>query len=161
MHLFNKENIQIESSSFLHTFSHPDKKYNSANRINSSRRGKERDSNTSSQAFKYSDFYSISIVSTCNSTSLQSSHAEESILHIELILPQEISKKYFNYKAHPIQADTRHPPATVPCAFKHSTLQKPSWSLYKDSQASSNSTCRNSILNSKQHPHRPYKNSPH
>ena len=27
MHFFNKENIQIELSSFLHTFSHPDKKY--------------------------------------------------------------------------------------------------------------------------------------
>ena len=42
MHLFNKENIQIESSSFPHTFCHPDKKYNSANRIICSRRGEER-----------------------------------------------------------------------------------------------------------------------
>ena len=38
MHLFNKENIQIKSNSFLHTFSHPDKKYHSANRIISLRR---------------------------------------------------------------------------------------------------------------------------
>ena len=50
MHLFNKENIQIKSSIFLHTFSHPDKKYNSANRIISSRRGEERDSSASSHS---------------------------------------------------------------------------------------------------------------
>ena len=42
MHLYNKENIQIKSSSFLHTSSHPDKKQNSANRIISPRRGEER-----------------------------------------------------------------------------------------------------------------------
>ena len=79
------------------------------------------------------------------------------ILHIELILLQEISKKYFNYKAYPMQADTRHPPVIVPHASKHSTWQKPSWSPYKDSQASSNSAHRNSILSGRQHPHTPYK----
>ena len=96
-------------------------------------------------------FYSVS---TCNPVI----PSKEIILHIELILlPQEISKKYYNYKAHPMQADTRHPPATVPHAPKHSTWQKPSWTPYKDSQASSNSTRRNSILSSRQHPHTPYK----
>ena len=68
---------------------------------------------------------------------------------------EKISKE--RYKAHPMQADTRHPPATVPHASKHSTWQKPSWSPYKDSQASTNSTCRNSILSSRQHIHTPCK----
>ena len=49
-YLFNKENIQIKSSSFLHTFSQPDKKYNSTNRINSSIKGEERYSSASSQS---------------------------------------------------------------------------------------------------------------
>ena len=40
-------------------------------------------------------------VSTCNPASFQSSRA---ILHTELILLQEFSKKYYNYKAHPVQA---------------------------------------------------------
>ena len=131
-----------------------DKKHHSASRINSSRRGEERFQYIFS-VFEYSVFYSISSVSTCNSTSLQSSRARKTILHIELILPQEISKKYFNYKAHPVHIDTGHSAATVSCASKHSTWQKPSWSPYKDSQASSNSTHRNSILSSRQHPHTP------
>ena len=89
---------------------------------------------------------------------------KKTILHIELILPQEFSKKYYNYKVHPMQADTWHPPATVPRASKHSTWIFAtttkicaSGQPYKDSQASSNSTNRNSILSSRQHPHRPYK----
>ena len=67
---------------------------------------------------------SISSVSTCNSTSFQSSHAKKTILQTELILPQEFSKKYYNYKAHPVHTDRRHPQATVPHASKHSTWQK-------------------------------------
>ena len=43
-------------------------------------------------------------VSTCNPTSFQSSRAKKTILHTELILLQEFSKKYYNYKAHPVQA---------------------------------------------------------
>ena len=81
---------------FLHTFSHPDKKYNSANRINFfKKRGRERFQCIFS-VFKYSVFYSISSISTNNSTGFQSFHAKETILHIELILLQEFSKKYFN-----------------------------------------------------------------
>ena len=56
-----------------------------------------------------------------------------------------------------MHTDTGHSAATVPHASKHSTWQKPSWSPYKDSQASSNSTRRNSILSGRQHPHTPYK----
>ena len=123
-------------------------------RIFLQRRG-ERSKERYFSVFEYSVFYRISSVFTHNPTSFQSSHAEETILHIELILLQELYKKYYNYKAHPMQADTRHPPATVPHASKHSTQQKPSWSPYKDSQTSSNSTHRNSILSSRQHPHTP------
>ena len=36
------------------------------------------------------------------------------ILHTELILLQEFSKKYYNYKAHPVQISTRHLPVTAP-----------------------------------------------
>ena len=157
LHHFNKENIQIKSSSFLHTFSHTDKKYTSANRINSSRRGEERDSSISSQSLNFNRFQGLQLkfhsVSTCNPVIL----CKETILHIELILLQKSFKKKYNYKAHPMQAEPRHPSATVPHASKHSTWQKLSWSPYKDSQASSSSTHRNSILSSRQHPHTPYK----
>ena len=70
-------------------------------------------------------------------------------------------KKYYNYKAHPMQADTRHPPVTVSHASKHSTWQKPSQgdqgNPIKTPRSSSNSTYRNSIVSGRQHPHRPYK----
>ena len=51
--------------------------------------------------FEYSVFYSAS---THNPASFQSSRAKKTILHTELILLQEFSKKYYNYKAHPVQA---------------------------------------------------------
>ena len=69
---------------------------------------------------------SASSISTCNPAkfpSFQPSRAKKTILHTELILLQEFSKKYYNYKAHPMQIDTRHPPTSVPCASKHSTSQ--------------------------------------
>ena len=62
-----------------------------------------------------------SSVSTCNqakSPSFQSFHTKKTILHTELILLQEISKKYYNYKAHPVHTDRRHPPTSVPHAFQ-------------------------------------------
>ena len=49
----------------------------------------------------------------------------QDILHTELILLQEFSKKYYNYKAHPVQINTRHLPVTVPRASKHSIRQNP------------------------------------
>ena len=82
---------------------------------------------------------------------------KKTILHTELILLQEFSKKYYNYKAHPMHTDTRHPPAAVPHASNHSTWQNKAPRLLQYTQASSNSTCRNSIQSSKQHPHTPYK----
>ena len=45
-------------------------------------------------------------------------------MQTELILLQEIPKKYKNYKAHSVQIVRRHPPATVPSRVsKHSTWQ--------------------------------------
>ena len=71
---------------------------------------------------------------------IQSSCAKKTILHIELILLHEISKKYYNYKAHPVQTNTRHLPVAVPRASKHSTQQNPAIRPPQHKQASSNST---------------------
>ena len=56
---------------------------------------------------------------------IQSFCAKKTILHTELILLQEFSKKYYNYKARPMHTDRRHPPTSVPHASKHSTQQNP------------------------------------
>ena len=110
MHLFNKENIWSNPCSFLHTSSHPDKNNNSVNRIIS--KGKEREDprrDTSKTSFQL-ESKSVSSVSTRNPATTTTSL----ILHTELILPQEIPKKYNSYKAYPVQIVRRHPPATVP-----------------------------------------------
>ena len=109
--------------------------------------------------FKYS-------VSTHNPASFQSSRAKTTILHTELILPQEISKKYYNYKAHPVQINTRHLPVTVPHASKHSTWQNKAPGFPTAFQAHTAQAGfqlilpgRNSILSGSQHPRSPYSNS--
>ena len=117
MHLFNKENIWLNPCNFLHTSSHPEKYNNSANRIISKeeeRRYPKRDSSI----FEYIHPTRTTSVSTRNPVI----PCKETILHIELIL-QEISKIYYSYKAHPVQIDRRHPPATAPLVSKHSTWQ--------------------------------------
>ena len=81
------------------------------------------------------------------------------ILHTELILLQEFSKKYYNYKAHPMQINTRHLPATVPRVSKHSTRQNPAIRPYSTSRLPAILPSRNSILSSSQHPHNPYSSS--
>ena len=85
----------------------------------------------------------------------QSKERTEFSFYYKKILP--IYKKYFNYKAHPMHTDTRHPPATVPHTFKHSTQQNKAPGSLQYTQASSNSTHRNSILSGRQHPHTSYK----
>ena len=77
LHLFNKENIQIKSSSFLHTFSHPDKNNNSANRIISSRRGEERFQYIYSDLQTSTDSRDSSSNSTVIPHAIQSSHARK------------------------------------------------------------------------------------
>ena len=59
---------------------------------------------------------------------------------LELILLQEISKKYYNYKAHPMYTDRRHPPASVPRVSKHSSQQNPAIRPLQHKQAPSSST---------------------
>ena len=104
MHLFNKENIWSNPCSPLHTFNHPDKykNNNSVNRIISKEKEREEIQrkilqDTSRTSFQL-ESKNVSSVSTRNPA------AYKLILHTELILPQEISKKYNNYKAHSIQA---------------------------------------------------------
>ena len=154
----------VESTcNFLHTSSHPDKYNNSANRIISKEEEREDPRRDTSIFFEYS-VSTQSIHSTCNPASFQSSRAKKTILYTELILPQEISKKYYNYKAHPMQINTRHLPVTVPCASKHSTWQNKAPSSPTALQAHTAQADfqlilpgRNSILSGSQHPQRPYK----
>ena len=135
MHLFSKENIwsNPHAVSSIQS-SHPDKHNNSVDRIISKEEEREDPRRDSSiylrvqntvvfpqiiqelQDFQYSVFYK------CFHTSIQQLQV---ILHTELILLQEFSKKYYNYKAHPVQITTRHLPATAPRASKHSTWQNP------------------------------------
>ena len=79
----------VESTYFQHTSSHPDKYNNSVNRIISKEEEREdpRRELQSSFQLKSKSVYSAS---TCNPASFQSSHAKTTILHTELILPQEI-----------------------------------------------------------------------
>ena len=132
MHLFNKENIWSNPCSFLHTSSHPDKYNNSVNRIISKEEEREDPRRELQSSFQL-ESKSVSSVSTCNPAfyknfsvsthTIQSSHTKKLILHTELIPLQELSKKYYNYKAHPVHTDRRHPPTSVPHASKHSTQQ--------------------------------------
>ena len=122
--------------------------------------------------FKYSGvstFYKNYSVSTRNPAFLQvfqSSCAKKTILHTELILLQEFSKKYYNYKAHPVQINTRHLPATVPRVSKHSTRQNKAPGFptsipgpYSTSRLPAILPSRNSILCGSQHPRTPYSSS--
>ena len=99
---------------------------------------------------------------------MQSSNSKfpQSILCTELTLLQEISKKYYNYKAHPMQINTRHLPVTVPRASKHSTWQNKAPSFPTAFQAYTALagfqlilSSRNSTPSGSQHPHSPYSSS--
>ena len=95
-------------------------------------------------------------ISTRNPASFQSSRA---ILHTELILPQEFSKKYYNYKAHPVQISTRHLPVTAPVSpsILHGRIRLPA--PYSTSRLPVILPGRNSIPSGSQHPHNPYSSS--
>ena len=96
---------------------------------------------------------------TRNPASFQSSRAKKTIVHTELILLQEFSKKYQNYKAHPMQIITRHLPATVPMypTILHGRIRLPAYTALAGFQLILGG--RNSILSSSQHPHNPYSSS--
>ena len=111
-------------------------------------------------------FYKNYSVSTRKPASFQSSRAKTTILHTEFILPQEIHKKYYNYKAHPMQIITRHLPVTAPRTSKHSTRQNKAPGYPTAFQAYTALTGfqlilpgRNSILSGSQYPCSPYSSS--
>ena len=132
---------------------------NSVDRIISKEEEREDPRRDTSSLFRIQWCFHILQRTTRNPTSFQSSRAKKTILHTELILLQEFSKKYYNYKAHPVQIITRHLPVTAPCASKHSTWQNKAPGSLQHKQASSNSTRQNSILSGSQHPHSPYSSS--
>ena len=108
----------VESTCFQHTSSHPDKHNNSVNRIISKERGerrsKERFFNLSSSTVVFPHSYKIPSNTVYSTVFLHAIQQLQVILHTELILLQESSKKYYNYKAHPVQISTRHLPVTAP-----------------------------------------------
>ena len=87
---------------------------------------------------------------------------KETILHTELILLQEFSKKYYNYKAHPVQAPSSN---CSPCSKQFYTAEssyKAPYSIpgpYSTSRLPVILPGRNSILHGSQHPRSPYSNS--
>ena len=94
----------VESICFQHTSSHPDKYNNSVNRIISKEEEREDPKRDYFNLLRVQWCFHILQRTTRNPASFQSSRAKTTILHTELILPQEVSKKYYNYKAHPMQA---------------------------------------------------------
>ena len=121
MHLFSKENIWSNPQQFpayIQTSTN-----NSVDRIISKEEEREDPRRDSSIYLRVQWCFHIPTRTTVFPHAIQSSRAKKTILHTELILLQEFSKKYYNYKAHPVQISTRLLPATVPHASKHSTRQ--------------------------------------
>ena len=149
-------------SSFLHTSSHPDKNNNSVNRIIS----KERREKIQGENFNllrvqwcFHKYYKNSIVFP---HAIQSSRAKETILHTELILLQEFSKKYYNYKAHPVQAPSSNCSPCLQALHTAGSSYKAPYSIpgpYSTSRLPVILGGRISILHGSQHPRSPYSNS--
>ena len=155
----------VESSSFLHTSSHPDKYNNSANRIISKEEEREDIQGeilqSSSTVFPHTihPFYKNYSVSTCNPAT-PSFH--KLILHTELILPQEILQLQGSSHADQYKASS----SDCPHASKHSTWQNKapgSPTAFQAHMAQADFQLivpsRNSILNGSQPPHSPYSSS--
>ena len=103
----------VESTRFQHTSSHPDKHNNSVDRIISKEEEREDPRRDSSIYLRVQN----TVVFPHYTRTTVFPHAIQQlqdILHTELILLQEFSKKYYNYKAHPVQISTRHLPVTAP-----------------------------------------------
>ena len=98
----------VESTCFQHTSSHPDKNNNSVDRIISKEEEREdprRDSSIYLQVqwcfHKYYKNYKIPSNTVYSTVFPHAIQQLQVILHTELILSP---KKYYNYKAHPVQA---------------------------------------------------------
>ena len=109
--------------------------------------------------FKYRIQWCFHILQKLQCFHMQSSNSKI-FLHTELILLQEFSKKYYNYKAHPVQINTRTSSSncslylqvfyTAESSHKAPTAQAGLQLILPS---------RNSILSGRQHPHSPYSNS--
>ena len=87
---------------------------------------------------------------------------KETILHTELILLQEFSKKYYNYKAHPVQASSSNCSPCLQALHTADSSYKAPYSIpgpYSTSRLLVILGGRNSILHGSQHPRSPYSNS--
>ena len=100
----------VESTCFQHTSSHPDKYNNSVDRIISKEEEREdprRDSSIYLQVqWCFHILQELQLFPHAIQHSYKSSShpvQKKTILHTELILLHGISKKYYNYKAHPVQ----------------------------------------------------------
>ena len=150
----------VESTCFQHTSSHPYKHNNSVDRIISKEEEREDPRRESSIYLRIQWCFHILQELQCFHT--QSNKSSRAILHIELILLQEIlqlqgSSRAVQYKAS--SSDCSH-------VAKHSTRQnKAPGSLtsipgpYSTSRLPAILPGRNSILSSRQHPHSPYSSS--
>ena len=81
------------------------------------------------------------------------------ILHTELILLQEFSKKYYNYKAHPVQAPSSNCSPCLQALHTAGSSYKAPYSIprpYSTSRLPVILPGRNSILHGSQHPRSPY-----
>ena len=84
------------------------------------------------------------------------------ILHTELILPQEFFKKYYNYKAHPVQAPSSNCSPCLQALHTAGSSYKAPYSIpgpYSTSRLPVILPGRNSILHGSQHPRSPYSSS--
>ena len=84
------------------------------------------------------------------------------ILHTELILLQEFSKKYYNYKAHPVQAPSSNCSPCLQALHTAGSSYKAPYSIPRPHSTSRLPVIlpgRNSILHGSQHPRSPYSNS--
>ena len=135
---------------------HPDKYNNSVDRIISKEEEREDPRRDSSIYLRIQWCFHISTRTTVFPHAIQQLQV---ILHTELILPQEFSKKYHNYKAQPVQISTRHLPVTVPVSpsILHSRIRLPA--PYSTSRLPVILPGRNSILSGSQHSRNPYSSS--
>ena len=115
----------VESTCFQHTSSHPDKHNNSVDRIISKKEEREDPRRDSSIYLRVQN----TVVFPHSTRTTVFPHAIQQlqdILHTELILLQEFSKKYYNYKAHPVSSRADHYKASssnYSRVSKHSTRQ--------------------------------------
>ena len=124
----------VESTCSQHTSSHPDKYNNSVDRI-ISKEEREDPRRELQSIFEYSGvstFYKNYSVSTRNPAT-----PSNSTYRINSSTRNTTTTRLI--PCHPMQITTRHPPATVPRASKHSTRQNPAIRPLQHKQVSSNS----------------------